>query len=81
MIIFIQKFCSNRGFSYSILPSEFVVALQLWLDIPVFSDANLPLCTCGQLVDHFGDHLIGGGQVHYAYDGIIHFVTLFTMLC
>ena len=36
-------------------PAEFVVALRLWLGIPVFSEADPALCSCHQL----GDHLIG----------------------
>ena len=49
--------CPQLGLA--ILPAEFVVALRLWLSIPVFSDADSPLCVCGQMFDHFGDHLIG----------------------
>ena len=40
-------------------PAEFVVALHLWLGIPVFSEADPALCSYHQLVDRFGDHLIG----------------------
>ena len=40
-------------------PAEFVVALRLWLGIPVFPEADPALCSCYQLADHFGDHLIG----------------------
>ena len=40
-------------------PAEFVVALRLWLGIPVFSEAGPALCSCHQLVDRFSDHLIG----------------------
>ena len=43
----------------ALLPAEFVVALHLWLGIPVFSEADPALCSCHQLVDRFGDHLIG----------------------
>ena len=46
----------------AIPPAEFVVALRLWLGIPVFSDADSPLCVCEQMVDHFGDNLIGCGH-------------------
>ena len=52
--------CPQLGLA--IPPAEFVVALRLWLGIPVFSDADSPLCVCGQMVDHFGDHLIGCGH-------------------
>ena len=40
-------------------PAEFVVALRLWLGIPVFPEADLTLWSCHQLIDRFGDHLIG----------------------
>ena len=40
-------------------PAEFVVAVRLWLGIPVFSEADSVLCSYHQLVDHFGDHLLG----------------------
>ena len=49
--------CTQLGLA--IPPAEFVVALRLWLGIPGFSDVDSPLCVCGQMVDHFGDHLIG----------------------
>ena len=35
------------------------MALRLWLGIPVFSGADPTLCNCHQLIDRFGDHLIG----------------------
>ena len=35
------------------------MAVRLWLGIPVFSEADSVLCSCHQLVDCFGDHLIG----------------------
>ena len=43
----------------TIPPAEFIVALCLWLGIPVFSETAPSSCNCHQLVDHFGDHLIG----------------------
>ena len=61
------------------IPSaELIVALRLCLSIPVFSNADPPLCTCGQYVDCFGDHLIGCGcdpfhmQRHDALCNIIY---------
>ena len=51
-----------RQIGLAIPPAEFVVALWLWLGIPVFADADSPLCVCGQLVNHFGDHLIRCGH-------------------
>ena len=34
-------------------PAEFVVALRLWLGIPIFPEADPALCSCHQLVDRF----------------------------
>ena len=46
------------------MPSKkFSVALRVWLGIPIF---NLPSdakpCTCGAIIDKFGDHLLGCNQ-------------------
>ena len=41
---------------------EFVLALQLWLGVPVFSAEPVQRCVCRQLVDPFGDHLLGCGH-------------------
>ena len=63
----------------ALLPAEFVMALHLWLGIPVFPEADPALCSCHQLVsDHFGDHLIGCSLC--ALDVIMPYVTLFIML-
>ena len=43
----------------AIPPAEFVVALRLWLGIPVFSEMDPSACSCHQFVDCFGDHIIG----------------------
>ena len=40
-------------------PAEFVVALRLWLGIPVLPEEDPTLCSYHQLIDCFGDHLIG----------------------
>ena len=39
---------------------EFVLALRLWLGVPVFPTPVR--CPCGQMVDRFGDHLLGCGH-------------------
>ena len=42
---------------------EFVVSLHIWLGIPLFSaDLGSKRCSCGQILDKFGDHLLGCGQ-------------------
>ena len=66
----------------AIPPAEFVVALRLWLGIPVFSRADSFSCSCHQLVDRFGDHLIGCGhgplrvRRHNALCDIIYYALL-----
>ena len=40
----------------------YVVAIRLWLGIPIFPAANSDnalRCLCGQVIDRFGDHLLG----------------------
>ena len=51
---------SNLGLSMSL--HEFVIAVQLWLGIKMFpSPPASVLCSCGQHIDTFGDHLLGCG--------------------
>jgi len=38
-------------------PHDFIIALRLWLGIPLFPLS--PLCTCLSTIDQFGDHLLG----------------------
>ena len=58
------------------------MALCLWLGIPVLSETSLSFCSCHQLVDCFGDHLIGCGhgplhvRHHNALCDIIYFALL-----
>ena len=52
-------------------PAEFVVAVRIWLGIPVFSEADSVLCSCHQLVDRFGDH-----RRHNALCDIIYYALL-----
>ena len=35
--------------------NDFVVAVHVWLGVPLFP--LLPLCTCLSVIDQFGDHL------------------------
>ena len=42
---------------------EFVLAVKVWLGIPIFYSSPQSLrCSCGQIIDQFGDHLLGCGQ-------------------
>ena len=40
-----------------------MVSLHIWLGIPRFpADLGSKRCSCGQILDKFGDHLLGCGQ-------------------
>ena len=42
---------------------EFVIAVKLWLGIPISPDfPKAILCMCGHTIDSFGDHLLGCGH-------------------
>ena len=41
---------------------EFVCSLWYWLGIPVFASTDSIRCSCGIVVDRFGDHLLGCGH-------------------
>ena len=41
---------------------EFVCSLWYWLGIPVFASTDSIRCSCGNVVDRFGDHLLGCGH-------------------
>ena len=42
---------------------EFVIAVKLWLEIPIFPDFSKAIrCMCGHTIDSFGDHLLGCGH-------------------
>ena len=53
----------NLSLGLAMSSKEFSVALRVWLGIPIF---NLPSdakrCTCGAIIDKFGDHLLGCNQ-------------------
>ena len=61
-------------------PHEFVIAVRLWLGVPLFP--LLPLCTCLSVIDQFGDHLLGCShgplciQRHDALVSIVHHALL-----
>ena len=66
------------GLAFS--PHEFVIAVCLWLGVPLFP--LLPLCTCLSVIDQFGDHLLGCShgplriQRHDALVSIVHHALL-----
>ena len=66
----------------AIPPAKFIVALCLWLGIPVFSRADSFSCSGHQPVDCFGNHLIGCGhgplhiRCHNALCDIIYYALL-----
>jgi len=37
--------------------TEFVVAVRIWLGVPLFPIAQL--CTCSSSINSYGDHLLG----------------------
>ena len=41
---------------------EFVFSLWYWLGIPLFTSTDPIRCSCGSVVDRFGDHLLGCGH-------------------
>ena len=41
---------------------EFVCSLWYWLGIPLFTFTDPIRCSCGSVVDRFGDHLLGCGH-------------------
>ena len=41
---------------------EFVCSLWYWLGIPLFTSTDPIRCSCGSVVDRFGDHLLGCGH-------------------
>ena len=66
------------GLAFS--PHDFVIAVRLWLGVPLF--LLLPLCTCLSVIDQFGDHLLGCShgplriQRHDALVSIVHHALL-----
>jgi len=61
-------------------PHDFIIALRLWLGVPLFP--LLPLYTCFSVIDQFGDHLLGCSrgplriQRHDALVNIVHHALL-----
>ena len=51
------KAIPQPSLSLAFSPHDFIIALRLWLGVPLFP--LLPLCTCLSAIDQFGDHLLG----------------------
>jgi len=68
----------SLGLAFS--PHDFIIALRLWLGIPLFPLS--PLCTCLSTIDQFGDHLLGCShgplriQRHDALVSVVHHTLL-----
>ena len=53
----------NPNIGLAMPQKEFTISLRLWLGIPLFpSDLGSKRCFCGQILDQFGDHLLGCGH-------------------
>ena len=51
---------SNPNLGLAMSRHEFTIAVHLWLGLPLFSSPpNAVRCICGQVLDKFGDHLLG----------------------
>ena len=45
------------------VPTRVLLAMKLWLGIPLFDDTPSGVrCSCGHIMDVFGDHLLGCGH-------------------
>ena len=54
----------NQNLGLSMLQHEFIIAIRIWLGIPLFPDSLDSLrCVCGSIINPHGDHLLG-----YVYD-------------
>ena len=59
------------GLAFS--PHDFVIALRLWLGIPLFLSSHL--CPCLSVIDQFGDHLLGHGSLRILrHDALVSIV-------
>ena len=53
----------NPKLGLAMASHEFVIAVKLWLGIPIFPDFPKAIrCMCGHTIDSFGDHLLGCGH-------------------
>ena len=55
--------CLNPKVGLSMNREEFVISSRVWLGLSIFpSPPNAIRCTCGRVLDNFGDHLLGCGR-------------------
>ena len=55
----------NPNLGLAMSRHEFSIAARLWLGITLFpAHPSAVRCKCGQLIDGFGDHLLGCRQIH-----------------
>ena len=53
----------NPNLGLSMSQHEFILAVKVWLGISIFPSSPQSLrCSCGQIIDHFGDLLLGCGH-------------------
>ena len=53
----------NLSLGLAMPSKEFIVALRVWLGIPIFNlPSDVKRCTCGAIIDKFGDHVLGCNQ-------------------
>ena len=56
----------NPNLGLAMSRHEFSIAVRLWLGITLFpAHPSAVRCKCGQLMDGFGDHLLGCRQIHF----------------
>ena len=53
----------NPNLSLAMPQREFIIAVRTWLGIPFFPPPpSSKRCFCGQVLDSYGDHLLGCGE-------------------
>ena len=53
----------NSNLGLAMLPHEFVITIRYWLGIALFPfPPNNVRCICGNVIDPYGDHLLGCGR-------------------
>ena len=53
----------NPNLSLAMPQREFIIAVRTWLGIPFFPPPpSSKCCSCGQVLDSYGDHLLGCGE-------------------
>ena len=53
----------NPNLGLTLSKEEFIFSVRMWLGCHLFpSPTHLVRCVCGNIIDHFGDHVLGGGH-------------------